>query len=159
MSSFVVLSPARAGSTSLRETLDSFDGVLCHGEIFAPARILGISKKTDVKDATQKIRKLEKVSFYNKLLGPSDFNYCGVKILFHQFLAPVNCYYVNRLLSERPKVVFLWRRNLLKRLQSELLLRVSVGNYSLDDYRNLSEVDVISDCFYQMEMAAWGFFY
>jgi len=155
MSSFIVLSPARAGSTSLRETLDSLDGVVCHGEIFAPARVLGISKKVDVKDVTQKARKLEKVTFYNNLILPSGFDFCGVKVLYHQLLAPVNCYYVNRLLSENPKVVFLWRRNLLKRLQSELLLRVSVGNYSLDDYQNVSEADVIADCFYQMEMAAW----
>ena len=153
MKRFLLISPARAGSTSLRETLNQLDGVVCHGEIFAPARVLGLAILG--AEYSRAFRARNKPEFYDATMNPAGAVACGAKILTHQFLAPTNAYYVARLMAAKPRVVFVWRRALVRRFQSEYLLRMGVGQRTEDDYRNLSVDDIEADCLHQMDMAAW----
>lgn len=152
---FLITSPARASSTSLRETLNAIPGTLCHGEILAPARVLGISSKIEAAGLNAGMRNLDKPGFYARTLHPQGITHLGFKLLYHQFFSPMNGYYTHRFLSQKPKVVFIWRRDLVRRFQSECRLRLQIGQWTEDRYSAITETAVANDCIQQMEMAGW----
>jgi hypothetical protein len=151
----LIVSPARSGSTSLREMLDRQPGVLCHGEILGPNRILGVSHKIKGPEISFRERKLDRPKFISTLLDRDDFAMTGFKALYEHFFLSANAYYLNWILSRSPKVIFLWRRNLVSRFRSECVLRVQAGHLSIEKLHRITEEDIVADARLQMEMAGW----
>ncbi len=154
-SNILIISPARSGSTSLRETLNSQPGILCHGEILGPNRILGISHKIKDTPITLEDRKYDRLKFTSTIIDHPGFSMTGFKALYGHFFLPSNAYYLNWTLSRSPKILFLWRRNLVARFKSECLLRLSGGNLKLEKFRDITVKEIEADAKLQMEMAGW----
>lgn len=151
----LIISPARSGSTSLRETLNRQPGIMCHGEILGPNRILGISHKISDTELTLTDRMLDRQKFITTLLDRPEFGRTGFKALYEHFFISANAYYLNWILARRPKVIFLWRRNLVSRFKSECILRHEAGMLPLDKLQRIKPDNITADAQVQMEMAGW----
>ena len=157
-SRFLLISPARSGSTALRLAANVQPGVLCHGEILGRNRILGISNK-DLPEAERaqlspQMRQQDPERFLRIMLGQPGFDQQGFKALLPHFFLEQNAYLLSRVLATTSRVVFLWRRDLLRRFRSECLLRVEKTLMSPDQFAALTPADVLRDARHQIGMAA-----
>lgn len=128
---FVIIAPARSGSTLLRQVLNRHAQVCCHGEVFGLHRVLGHSvhaaHRLDMDEALA-LRRRDPLGFLDDHVFSSPRPVVGFKLLYPQLLhfefAPV----LQRLISmPELRVVMLWRRNLIARHVSEARLRLSGG--------------------------------
>jgi len=158
MVNFLLVSPSRSGSTSLRETLDEQPGFLCHGEILALARVLGVSGKLRRKHSDisfdKNMRNEKPKRFMELLLDRNDFSHCGFKAIYNQVTDHRNEGCMDWFLDRNPKIVFLWRRNLVARFQSACRFRIDLGQMSQEQYQSVTPKEIISDAKRQSEMAA-----
>jgi hypothetical protein len=124
---FLILAPARSGSTLLRHQLNRHPQVCCHGEIYGIHRVLGhsmhASRPLD-KERALALRRRDPVRFLDEHVFDSARPVVGFKLLYAQCLqldfAPV----LEHLISMPAlRVIVLWRRNLLARHVSEVRLR------------------------------------
>lgn len=124
---FVIISPARSGSTLLRQILNRHTDICCHGEVFGIHRVLGhsvhASQSLDSERALA-VRRRDPVKFLDDYVFSSQRPVVGFKLLypqlFHFEFVPV----LERLLAlPELRVVMLWRRNLIARHVSEVRLR------------------------------------
>lgn len=129
---FIIVAPARSGSTLLREMLNNHPEICCHGEVYGLHRVLGHSahgrQQLDGEIAL-KLRRRDPVRFLDEHVFTSECRVVGFKLLYSQMLnldfAPV----LQRLM-EMPElhVIHLWRRNLIARHVSEARLRLKVAS-------------------------------
>ena len=130
---FVIIGPARTGSTMMRTMLNQLDGVVCHGEIFAPTRILGLSNKVNNDMSDQELLKLRRIREFEflKKVKFTPNNVCGIKIIYHQLLSISGQNFLRTLLeNEGIKIVHLWRKDLEARFYSETILKYKFNNKS-----------------------------
>ena len=130
---FVVIGPARTGSTMVRSMLNALPGVICHGELYAINRLLGLSNKADIKLPQKKLlqmRMRDEKQFWNEI-GFLPSNRCGLKILYNQLLAYTGQNILDYLRKNKNiRILHLWRRNLEARYYSEELLKYKFNNSS-----------------------------
>ena len=150
----LIISPARSGSTSLRLTVNQHRDAICHGEILGRNRILGPSRKVDLTAATPELRAADPEAFLQLMLEQGDFTHSGFKALCGHFFLEQNAVAFHRVLSAKPDVVFLWRRDLVRRYRSELLLRMEKGMWTDRHLSRITVQDIIADARRQMSMAA-----
>lgn len=126
---FVIIAPARSGSTLLRQMLNQHAEICCHGEVFGLHRVLGHSVHAlhalD-KDQALGLRRRDPLKFLHEHVLSSARPVAGFKLLypqlFHFEFVPV----LERLISmPELRVVMLWRRHLIARHVSEVRLRMS----------------------------------
>jgi LPS sulfotransferase NodH len=127
---FVVLGAPRTGSTLLVRTLNSLEGVRCHGELLGPDKVRGYEDGFDLVNASQSERKereqrllqerqSDPLAFIQKALAGSN-TATGLKIIYTQFLTPGWRDVVEYLLTTAEiKFIHLTRQNLLRRYVSE----------------------------------------
>lgn len=138
---FVIVGAPRTGSTLLVKTLNSIDGVCCHGELLGPEHVRGYEDGFDLVNAsnnerlarTQHLlqeRNSDPVDFIKKVLAP-DRAATGFKALYSAFLNP-RWHEVRTFLLATPNISFihLTRGNSLRRFISEQILHEGGPNHS-----------------------------
>ena len=119
MKKFVIIGPARSGSTLLRTMLNQHPEVCCHGEMYGIKRVLGQSKHAlnplDPEIAL-KLRQSDPVKFLHEQVFTSQCPTVGFKLLYGQMMQ-MDFSPVLQQLIEMPdlRVVFIWRRDLIAR--------------------------------------------
>lgn len=124
---FVIVAPARSGSTLLREMLDSHPDVCCSGEVFGQLRVRGLSKRSSAHiepELAFRVRKRDPAGLLAKHVYASDCAAVGFKILYSQLFV-LEALPAVAWLQDQPglRVVHLWRRDLVARHVSEVKLR------------------------------------
>ena len=153
---FVIVGAARTGSTLLVKTLDSIDGVLCHGELLNNDGVRGYADGFDAFTATPQARKLRsetldkarqanQAGFIASALD-RESTATGFKALYSAFFDPRWAPSVEYLLSDGGiKFVHLVRHNDLRRYISEQILNAGGTNHSAVGGRSNRSVTVEID--------------
>lgn len=148
---FLIISPGRCASTSLRLALDEHPECLCHGEVFGLNSVHGISKKTPKLKLKPGHRKRKPKNTLNKLF-PSKYQLEGAKFINFQMFEPSNLVYLRKILDDSNKVIILWREDLVSRLASYLSKRFGEGLISREQILSYDFEMVSMDCLQQIEM-------
>ena len=127
--SFIILCPARSGSTLLRTALNRHPDICCHGELLGRNRILGYSRKSLSGRGLPKNAKQERdedtVRFLQKYAFSAKAAVSGFKLLYYQVgetqFGEAIEHLSNQIDSGILKVISLWRSNLVLRCFSECL--------------------------------------
>lgn len=137
---FVIVGAARTGSTLLVRTLNTVEGVCCHGELLAD-KVRGLQDGFDPLKATQQERdERAQRLLQQREQNPRDFIYSaldtgdtvtGFKALYSDLLDP-RWQAVNKSLLDMPGIRFihLVRRNSLRRFISQKILQSGGPNHS-----------------------------
>lgn len=138
---FVIVGAARTGSTLLVRTLNTLDGVRCHGELLGPEKVRGYedgfnpvkATPSERQDRTARLlqeRGADPVRFIDRALT-SDYAATGFKALYSAFLHP-QWRGVITFLQSVPDIRFihLTRKNDLRRYISERILLEGGPNHS-----------------------------
>jgi hypothetical protein len=125
---FMMLGPARSGTTAIRTALDRHPNVTCHGEILGPNRVLGVARGTGLGSAQSDellcLRNSNTRDFIDRALTAAA-PVSGFKAIYYQLLQPGMAELLCHLRSDkRLVIVFTWRRNLAERFLSEKKLRL-----------------------------------
>lgn len=155
MSYVLIVSPARSASTSLRLTLNSAQGVLCHGELLGANRVLGVSRALPrARLLTKELREEDPKGFITHALTAPNFETFGFKALFGHFFLERNQPCFDWILARAPQVLFLWRENLVARYLSECRKRMLRPDRARPQrFARVSVADIAADAQHQMQMA------
>lgn len=138
---FVIVGAPRTGSTLLVKTLNTLDGVLCHGELLGPENVRGYEDGFDLENASKqardaRIQRLLKerngdpVEFIDRALKQNE-EAVGFKALYSAFLNPRWQDVVASLLrTPATRFIHLRRGNSLRRYVSEQILLAGGPNHS-----------------------------
>jgi LPS sulfotransferase NodH len=153
---FVIVGAPRTGSTLLVKTLNSLDGVCCHGELLGSENVRGYEDGFDLVKASKSEREartrrllLERntdpVDFIDKALT-SGSTATGFKALYSAFLSPQWCEVI-AFLQAIPDIKFihLTRKNTLRRYVSEQILLEGGPNHSAAGGKSESPITVQVD--------------
>lgn len=137
---FLIISPARCASTSLRKTLDELPQIACHGELFGKLKIgkERLSNKITAPDMGVYHRNIRAENFLCHMF-PNNKYIFGSKWLYPHFFSNDNLQFIDAFSKKKPNIVFLWRRNLVRRYMSEIILRFKKGYIKL---HNLAEINL-----------------
>ena len=155
---FVLVSPARSGSTVLRNTLNAHPEVICHGEILDRNRILGLVHNPAVTLSGIELYQLRKECIkdfvYSQILvAPSAVKAVGFKALYYHFGEIQFAEAIQMLIECKDiKMIFLWRRNLVDRYLSEVQHRMEAALKTKPVTVTLEEV--AQDCRNQLSSGA-----
>ncbi|WP_417467340.1 sulfotransferase [Maricaulis sp.] len=144
MSKFVVVSTARSGSTVVCTSLDRQANIACHGELFGQRKILRVSGKytsqLSLEPWSVARRDADARHFVDAYMQDLPGQAVGFKVLLSQLDADyvhypsvkrAIPYGVKALLAavaaQDAKILFLWRRDLVGRFDSELNFRLNRG--------------------------------
>ncbi len=123
---FIIVGAPRTGSTLLVKTLNSLDGVRCHGELLLPTIVRGyedgfvpqLSSQAERDGRARRlldIRERDPVGFVHNALNMGDIA-CGCKILYEEFLQSRWSAVTQSLLASQDiRFVHLVRENSLRR--------------------------------------------
>ena len=129
---FVIIAPARSGSTLLREMLNRHREICCHGEVYGKHRVNGLSMHARVPlgpDEALKLRRRNPVRFLEEHIFDSGRPAMGFKLLYGQMLDFDFASVLQRLFEMRDlHVIHLWRRRLIARHVSEARLRLKAAS-------------------------------
>jgi len=143
VSKFVIVSTARSGSTVLCRTLDQHTRIDCHGELFGQnaVRTRSVNTPRDVRaqlDVEQ--RNADPAGFLAAHTDDMPGEAVGFKLLLSQLDADFVHHpsvvrsipydidtVIDTLAREAYEIVFLWRRDLVARLDSEIRFRIGRG--------------------------------
>lgn len=138
---FVIVSAPRTGSTLLVKTLNSLDGIRCHGELFNLAKVRSyqdgfdpfIASSSERQDRDKRLlqaRNYDPVGFaQDVLLNKSAAT--GFKMLYNAFLNPRwNDVTQSLLATVDIRFIHLTRKNSLRRYVSEKILQAGGPNHS-----------------------------
>ncbi len=138
---FVIVGAARTGSTLLVRTLNSLQGVCCHGELLSLDKVWGYQDNFDPVAASQgerderaarllRERTQDPVDFIRRALSTHN-TATGFKVLHHILLHPRwNEVKASLLANPDIKFIHLSRRNNLRRYISEQILHSGGANHS-----------------------------
>jgi LPS sulfotransferase NodH len=155
--SFVIIGPARSGSTLLRMTLHGLPGLRCHGELFNPARVLGFENFAESKIVTKpmedyrqvllRMRKADPVSFVRDYaLNGAGVDAVGFKLLQRHCILEQFRPVLDFLVGETAlRVLFLWRESALRRYVSDEVLKNGGPATSLKAGRRRTPVTIRVD--------------
>jgi LPS sulfotransferase NodH len=138
---FVIVGAPRTGSTLLVKTLNSLEGVSCHGELLGLDQVRGYEDNFDLVSASQREREAraqrllqernrDPVGFIRRTLTTADAA-VGFKALYRALLHPRWSEVKNSLLNMPDvKFIHLTRRNSLRRYISEQIFLAGGPNHS-----------------------------
>lgn len=125
---FMISCAARTGSSMLANLLQSHPGVICHMEIFAPARAEGffgtyrkrLLEETGYQERLSECRRDHPAAYLYKIaLDPQGRRSVGFKFKHEEFLLPMFAEARQLIVADRDiRIVRLRRRNLLRRYLS-----------------------------------------
>src|SRR6056297_298706 len=155
---FLIVAPARSGSTVLRTTLNSHPEIVCHGEVLGRNRILGFVRGPDSLAGEDLYRKRGEsvIEFLQSEIyeSPAGARASGFKALYYHFGELQFAEAIDHLVSSVDiKVVFLWRNDLVKRALSEIQHRMMAA--ANEKPRAASEAQVEQDCRNQLTCVSW----
>lgn len=155
---FLMVAPARSGSTVLRTTLNGHSEVICHGEVLGRNRILGLVRRPETPsgEALYRMRGESVLEFLETgIFAPlDDAGAAGFKALYYHFGELQFAEAIDHLISSADiKIIFLWRNDLVKRALSEVQHRMMAA--SRDTPSVLSVERIEQDCRNQLTCAAW----
>ncbi|RLQ22196.1 sulfotransferase [Seongchinamella sediminis] len=140
-SRFFILSAPRTGSTLLVRTLNSIDGICCHGELFLPGQVRGLRDDFDPLTASPaqrqarsehllQARNADPAAFLRDALARPQAA-VGLKIIYQDFLNS-RWQAALRAAIARPDIRFihLRRRNALRRYVSEQVMHAGGAIHS-----------------------------
>jgi len=107
---FIILGPARSGSTLLRNLINRHPKITCHGELFAK-RILGYALNSPPTHDLLKIRS-EGVDNFLDFIYSGKSTVIGFKLLYEQCFQAERVHLIDKINERRVKVIHLWRKNL-----------------------------------------------
>jgi|GEM_PF-5439160 len=160
---FIIIGPARTGSTMLRTMLNNIPSVTCHGELYALKRTLGVSPKVGIDlepEALFQLRVDDEASFYEKI-NFLHSKYVGLKAIYFQLFSPTGINFLRKIQQEKSiKIIHIWREDLIARHFSEVSL-----NYKARHRNNIDkqiEIEHLCDPTIMLNEAAtlinWGNF-
>ena len=138
---FFILSAPRTGSTLLVRTLNSIDGICCHGELFLPGQVRGLRDDFDPFAATPEQRKARA----GKLLDARNADAAnflalaldrpepavGLKIIYEDFLqARWQAAFAGAIADTDTRFIHLQRHNALRRYVSEQVMHAGGAIHS-----------------------------
>lgn len=155
---FLLVAPARSGSTVLRTTLNGHPELVCHGEVLGRNRILGLVKgpETPGGEALYKMREESVCGFLeSQIFSPRPgVSASGFKALYYHFGELQFAEAVDSLVSSTDiKIVFLWRNDLVKRALSEIQHRLMAASKETPSAPSVATIE--QDCRNQLVCAAW----
>lgn len=128
---FIIVAPARSGSTLFRELLDRHPQACCHGEVFGIQRVLGFSSNASrpmALDEALRLRTRNPARFLTEEVWSSPRPQVGFKLLytqlFHFGFVPA---LATLLAATDLRVIHLWRKDLIARHVSEVRLKMKVA--------------------------------
>lgn len=133
---YLILSPPRTASTSLRFYLDTRETILCHGEILGRYRVLGVSNKISASVGIYE-RRMHPDRWLGKMF-PGEFEYEGFKALNSHLLITENFHILKRFFAENPRCFILWRNDLAAIIKSGFLRRYASGHVDMHYIRTVS---------------------
>ncbi len=143
---FLIHSMPRTASTSLRTWLNRQDELLCHGEILGPNKVHGTSNKQDTQFQIGRRNRFPYDFARTYFADHDDKKLMGFKALSSHLLDGRNLAFVNWFFEARPKVILLYRDDLVARYKSGLYHRLAAGNIDAEYVFNLRPRDVVADC-------------
>lgn len=141
----LIHSMPRTASTSLRTWLNRQDGMICHGEILGPNKVNGTSNKQE-KAFDPGRRNRYPYKFAKTYFAAHNHELIGFKALSSHLLDGRNLAFVNWFFEAQPRVIMLYRDDLVARFKSALYHRLDLGNIDETYILNLTPNDVIADC-------------
>ncbi|MCT7989013.1 methyltransferase domain-containing protein [Laspinema olomoucense] len=125
---FIIICPARTGSTMLVHSLNSHPEIICHGEVMAPDNrpdLIGLNFEIEspLRDKLTQLREQDPVSFlYDFVLHPSSFRAVGFKFKYEELSLPSYQAVLDSIMFRKDVlIIHLTRKNLLKRYVSQLM--------------------------------------
>jgi hypothetical protein len=127
-----------------------------HGELFGQTKVQGTTNKLDLEDPNKVKpgvyhRNINTQSFANIFFPDKKFLY-GFNLLLSHWFMPENFRFLDAFVKAKPKVIFLWRKNLLARLRSELIFKYDYGIITLEKLKTITPKVVEADCEKQILM-------
>ncbi len=144
--SFLIHSMPRTASTSLRTWLNQQDGILCHGEILGPNKLHGTSTKQAEKFEMGRRNRFPYDFARTYFADHDNMKLMGFKALSSHLLDGRNLAFVNWFFEARPKVILLYRDDLVARYKSGVYHRLAGGNIDAKYVFSLRPRDVVADC-------------
>ena len=155
---FLIVAPARSGSTVLRTTLNAHPEIVCHGEVLGRNRILGLvrGKETPTGEALYRLRGESVLEYLEAEIfkAPPGISAVGFKALYYHFGELQFAEAVDSLISGTDiKTVFLWRNDLVKRALSEIQHKMMAASKDTPCAPSVATIE--QDCRNQLVCAAW----
>jgi hypothetical protein len=115
---FIILAPARSGSTLLKVLLEQNPEITCYGEIFGK-KLRFPQHKTDLIKLDL-LRRNDLKEFINFIFSSSDKEHVGFKLLYEQSFQSDRFHLLDTLIEADVQVINLWRSDLSKIFISRL---------------------------------------
>ena len=153
---FIIVGAPRTGSTLLVRTLNSLNGICCHGELLGPDNVRGYEDGFDLLSASKserddrasrlvEERNQNPAAFMQKALT-TKHTATGFKALYSSFANPRWRQVTNALLEGKEiRFVHLTRNNSLRRYTSEQVFQAGGANHSAEGGRADKRVTVAID--------------
>ena len=155
MPRFLILTPARSGSTSLRMSLNKHSDCLCHGELLGKKRVLGYVRSPEREELTLETRQNDPERFLHMAFESGRTEKMrGLKVLTTHFYMEHNSYLLQRVLQDKPRVILLWRRDLVRRFQSHCLLLLG-KQMTKQNFAETTLENIRQDAQMQVDMIRW----
>lgn len=127
-SKFMIICPARTGSTMLVHSLLSHPEIICHGEVMGPknpANLVGLNLEIEspLRDKLRQLRQQDTVNFLaDFVLYPGSYRAVGLKFKYEELSLPSYKAVLDSIISSQDVlIIHLTRKNLLKRDVSQLI--------------------------------------
>ncbi|NNE57536.1 MAG: hypothetical protein HKN36_05465 [Hellea sp.] len=147
---FIIHSMPRAASTSFRVWFNQQNDIVSHGEIFGPNKVLSTSHKQKTKFSPIR-RNRNPRKFLKTYFCDHDVQYAGFKALSSHLIDRQNLPALRWFFDTKPKVIQLYRKDLVARYKSTLYHRLRHGTISQELILNFRTEDVEIDCLVTQE--------
>lgn len=152
---FLIHAMPRTASTSFRLWMNRQPDALCHGEVLGPNKVLGTSHKQKQEFSLIQ-RNSQPHQFMNSYFADHDLKMVGFKALSSHLIDPKNLAFLRYFFDGKPKVLLLYRNDLVTRYKSTIFHRLRGGKLDEAKILNLKVQDVMANCIQtqvQWEMA------
>ena len=142
---FIIHAMPRTASTSVRSWLNKQNGVMCHGEILGQNKVNGTSNKIDRKYSTEE-RDSAPHKFAKDYFCASSEQTVGFKALSSHLLDPTQMPFLKWFFETQPKMIGLYRTDLVTRFRSTIYFRFKSGRLNARQIQRLKTNDVLINC-------------
>lgn len=147
---FAIHAMPRTASTSVRVWLNRQDDVICHGEILAKNNLFGTSHKIERRLTLDQRNQSPDLFLKSYFLEPTT-NLVGVKALSSHFLQRENMPFLKWFFATRPKIIGLYRTDLVARFKSTMFHRLNANNFKPERIMRIGIDDVLLNCIQTQE--------
>ena len=129
----------------MRSWLNKQAGVICHGEILGPNKINGTSQKQETS-LTVSQRNKNPYLFAKTYFHDHSELQVGFKALTSHLIDVRNLTFLRWFFDSEPRVICLYRDDLVARFQSTLYHRLAKGDMRPEQIRRIEVKDVLDNC-------------